>query len=105
MKVIWKLLTKEIRQKILKFVILVLGMTAAVCLITVMTVFSTSCLHAMIQQEKEEKGPYESVFHNLTPVQAEKLMENSNIQQVWKLPLCPENGTVQEGRACYGVSF
>lgn len=105
MKVIWKLLTKEIRQKILKFVILVLGMTAAVCLITVMTVFSTSCLHAMIQQEKEEKGPYESVFHNLTPVQAEKLMENSNIQQVWKLPSCPENGTVQEGRACYGVSF
>lgn len=105
MKVIWKLLTKEIRQKFLKFVILVLGMTAAICLITVMTVFSTSCLHAMIQQEKEEKGPYESVFHNLTQVQAEKLMENSNIQQVWKLPSCPENGTVQEGRACYGVSF
>lgn len=105
MKVIWKLLTKEIRQKFVRFMILVLGMTAAICLITVMTVFSTSCLHAMIQQEKNEKGPYESVFHNLTPVQAEKLMENSNIQQVWKLPSCPENGTVQEGRACYGVSF
>ena len=36
--------------------VLVLGMTAAVFLITVMTIFSTSCLQAMIRQEIEETG-------------------------------------------------
>lgn len=105
MKVVWKLLIKEIRQKTARFVILVLGMAAAICLITVMTVFSTSCLHAMIQQEKKEKGPYESVYHDLTPEQSERLKGNPDIRQVWKLPSCPEEGRTQSGRACYGVSF
>ena len=48
MAVFWKLIQKEIRQKPARFAVLVLGMTAAVFLITVMTIFSTSCLQAMI---------------------------------------------------------
>ena len=55
MAVFWKLIRKEIRQKPARFLILALGMTAAVFLITVMTIFSTSCLQAMIRQEIEEK--------------------------------------------------
>ena len=61
MAVFWKLIRKEIRQKPARFLILVLGMTAAVFLITVMTIFSTSCLQAMIRQEIEENGPYKAV--------------------------------------------
>ena len=59
MAVFWKLIRKEIRQKPARFLILALGMTAAVFLITVMTIFSTSCLQAMIRQEIEENGPYD----------------------------------------------
>ena len=51
MKIIWKLIRREIRQKPGRFVTLAAGMTAAVFLITVVTTFSNSCLYAMIQQE------------------------------------------------------
>ena len=52
MKIIWKVLTKEIRQRPGRFLVLAAGMTLAVFLITATTVFSTSCLQAMIRQEK-----------------------------------------------------
>ena len=73
MKILWKVIWKEIRQKPGRFAALVTGMTAAVFLITVVTAFSNSCLQSMIRQEKEENGPYEAVFHNLTRGQARRL--------------------------------
>ena len=112
MKIIWRVLIKEIRQKPGRFVILTAGMTAAIFLITVMTDFSSSCLHAMILQEKKENGPYEAIFHDLTPGQADSLSENSEIRQVWTLNQCPEergqtssSKASASGRVCCGVSF
>ena len=89
-------------------------MTAAVFLITVMTIFSTSCLQAMIRQEIEENGPYEAVFHNLTGEQAQRLEENGRIRKVWRLAECPrdsgsigdgEEGEDLQGRVCCGVTY
>lgn len=112
MKIIWKVLIKEIRQKPGRFVILTAGMTAAIFLITVMTVFSSSCLHAMILQEKKENGPYEAIFHDLTLEQAASLSEDPQIRQVWTLDQCPEERVQTSssedsasGRVCCGVSF
>ena len=76
----------------------------AVFLITATTVFSTSCLQAMIRQEKRENGPYESIFHNLTEEQACALSDSSYIRQVWILDRCPIESSDQ-GRVCCGVSF
>lgn len=104
MKIIWKVLTKEIRQKPGRFLVLAAGMTMAVFLITATTVFSTSCLQAMIRQEKRENGPYESIFHNLTEEQACALSDSSYIRQVWILDRCPIESSDQ-GRVCCGVSF
>lgn len=104
MKIIWKVIKTEIRQKPGRFAALVTGMTAAVFLITVVTAFSNSCLHSMIEQEKKENGPYEAVFHNLTEEQAERLSESSQIKQTWKIKDCREEDT-EEGRACYGAAF
>ena len=104
MKMIWKLIRKEIRQKPGRFVVLVAGMTAAVFLITVVTIFSNSCLKSMIQQEKEKNGPYEAVFHNLNAEQAERLKENEQVQKTWKLIKCKKEDTKKD-RNCYGVSF
>ena len=98
MGILWKVTTKEIRQKPARFAVLVLGMTAAVFLITVMTIFSTSCLQAMIRQEIEENGPYEAVFHNLTGEQAQRLEENGRIRKVWRLAECPrDSGSIGDG--------
>ncbi|MEF2805270.1 MAG: ABC transporter permease, partial [Massilistercora timonensis] len=114
MGILWKVTTKEIRQKPARFAVLVLGMTAAVFLITVMTIFSTSCLQAMIRQEIEENGPYEAVFHNLTGEQAQRLEENGRIRKVWRLAECPrdsgsigdgEEGEDLQGRVCCGVTY
>ena len=112
MKIIWKVLIKEIRQKPGRFVTLTAGMTASIFLITVMTVFSSSCLHAMILQEKKENGPYEAIFHDLTPGQAASLSEDPQIRQVWTLDQCPEESgqtsafeSSASGRVCCGVSF
>lgn len=104
MKILWKVIWKEIRQKLGRFAALVTGMTAAVFLITVVTAFSNSCLQSMIRQEKEENGPYEAVFHNLTREQARRLAENDQIRETYKLTDCKE-GDTQEGRNCYGASF
>ena len=104
MKILWKVIWKEIRQKPGRFAALVTGMTAAVFLITVVTAFSNSCLQSMIRQEKEENGPYEAVFHNLTRGQARRLAENDQIRETYKLTDCKE-GDTQEGRNCYGTSF
>ena len=114
MAVFWKLIRKEIRQKPARFLILALGMTAAVFLITVMTIFSTSCLQAMIRQEIEENGPYEAVLHNLTEEQVQRLEENGRIRKVWRLAECPRDfgnaGEEKEGedgqrRVCCGVTY
>ena len=114
MGILWKVTTKEIRQKPARFAVLVLGMTAAVFLITVMTIFSTSCLQAMIRQEIEENGPYEAVFHNLTGEQAQRLEENGRIRKMWRLAECPrdsgsigdgEEGEDLQGRVCCGVTY
>lgn len=114
MAVFWKLIRKEIRQKPARFLILTLGMTAAVFLITVMTIFSTSCLQAMIRQEIEENGPYEAVLHNLTEEQVQRLEENGRIRKMWRLAECPRDfGNAGEGkegedgqrRVCCGVTY
>ncbi len=114
MAVFYKLIQKEIQQKPARFAVLVLGMTAAVFLITVMTIFSTSCLKAMIRQEIEENGPYEAVFHNLTGEQAQRLEENGRIRKVWRLAECPRDsgnagggkeGEDLQGRVCCGVTY
>ena len=114
MGILWKVTTKEIRQKPARFAVLVLGMTAAVFLITVMTIFSTSCLQAMIRQEIEENGPYEAVFHNLTGEQAQRLEENGRIRKMWRLAECPRDsgnagdgkeGEDLQGRVCCGVTY
>ena len=114
MAVFWKLIRKEIRQKPARFLNLALGMTAAVFLITVMTIFSTSCLQAMIRQEIEENGPYEAVLHNLTEEQVQRLEENGRIRKVWRLAECPRDfgnaGEEKEGedgqrRVCCGVTY
>lgn len=104
MKIIWKLICREIWQKPGRFLALAAGMTAAVFLITTVTIFSDSCLYSMIRQEKQEKGSYEAVFHNLTTEQADRLMENGYVRKVWKLSECTENDTDPD-RACYGVGF
>lgn len=103
MKAIRIVILNEIRRKPGHFLILILGITAAVFLATVITVFSTSCLQAMIRQEKEEHGPYEAVFHHLTHRQAEALAEHPYVKRVWKIDSCED--AVIEGRACYGISF
>lgn len=114
MGILWKVTTKEIRQKPARFAVLVLGMTAAVFLITVMTIFSTSCLQAMIRQEIEENGPYEAVLHNLTEEQAQRLEENGRIRKMWRLAECPRDsgnagggkeGEDLQGRVCCGVTY
>lgn len=115
MKIIWKVLTKEIRQKPGRFLVLAAGMTLAVFLITATTVFSTSCLQAMIRQEKRENGPYEAIFHHLTEEQASALPGSSYVRQVWTLDSCPEETAASASakssdldradRVCCGVSF
>ncbi|WP_143468819.1 ABC transporter permease [Lachnoclostridium sp. An118] len=115
MKIIWKVLTKEIRQRPGRFLVLAAGMTLAVFLITATTVFSTSCLQAMIRQEKRENGPYEAIFHHLTEEQASALSGSSCVRQVWTLESCPEETAAsasakssdsdQVDRVCCGVSF
>ena len=83
-------------------------------LITVMTIFSTSCLQAMIRQEIEENGPYEAVLHNLTEEQVQRLEENGRIRKVWRLAECPgilenagEEKKERTGRdgVCCGVTY